>query len=106
MFWFYSDMNNAPANLNSIRQPAPSVQNTSAAQQERKFNIPNVGIVEPPSISKTPLADTVAIKKQENPRMAYKLTSTANKGFKLQGFFSLAIAGCSIGALFSLLKKI
>ena len=98
-------MNNAPANLNSIRQPAPSVQNTPAAQQERKFNVPNVGVVQPPSISKTPLADTVAIKKQENPRMAYKLTTNANKGFKLQGLSSLAIVGCSIGALFGLLKK-
>ena len=99
-------MNNAPANLNSIRQPAPSVQNTAAAQTERKFNIPKVGIVTPPSISKTPLSDTVTIKKQENPRMAYKLTSNAKKGFKLQGFFSLAIVGCSIGALLKLLKKI
>lgn len=99
-------MNNAQANLNSIRQPAPSVQNTSTAQIERKFNLPNVGVVMPPSISKTPLADTVAIKKQENPRMAYKLTTKANKGFKLQGFFSLAIAGCSIGALLKLLKRI
>ena len=98
-------MNNAPANLNSIRQPAPSVQNATGAQKERKFNTPNVGVVTPPSISKTPLADTVAIKKQENPRMAYRLTSNANKGFNLQGFFSLAIAGCSIGALLKLLKK-
>ena len=98
-------MNTAPMNSTSIRQPAPSVENT-AAPKERKFNFPQVGVVMPPSISKTPLADTVTIKKQENPRMAYKLTSNANKGFKLQGLFSLAIAGCSIGALLQLLKKI
>lgn len=99
-------MNTAPLNFTSIRQPAPSVQNASVAPGERKFNIPHVGVVMPPSISKTPLADTVATKKQENPRMAYKLTTNANKGFKLQGFFSLAIAGCSIGALLKLLKII
>lgn len=105
MFWFYCCMNDASLNLNSIRQPAPSVQDVKASPVERKFNFPNVGVVMPPSISKTPLSDTVVIKKQENPRMAYKLTTNANKGFKLQNLFSLAIAGCSIGALFELLKK-
>ena len=98
-------MSIAPSNLNSVRQPAPSVENTTGAPKKRKFNAPNVGVVDVPNISKTPLADEVALKKQENPRMAYKLTTNANKGFKLQGIFSLAIAGCSIGALLSLLKK-
>ena len=95
-------MNNSPLNLNSIRQPAPSVSNT---KKERVYNAPNVGALAVPSISTTPLADTMAIKKQENPRTAYKLTPKSNKGFKLQNVFSIAIAGCSIGALLELLKK-
>ena len=100
-------MNNSPLNLNSIRQPAPdvtsSVQTTTA---ERKFNVPNVGVVSVPSISKTPILDTLEIKKQENPRTAYKLTSKSNKGFNLQTNLSLAIVGCSIGALLKELKKV
>ncbi|MBQ4647016.1 MAG: hypothetical protein IJB79_06680 [Candidatus Gastranaerophilales bacterium] len=98
-------MNNAPANLNSIRQPAPSVQSANGAPVERKYNTPNVGILEVPVISRTPLLDTMTIKRQENPRTIYKFTTNANKGFKLQNFFSLAIVGCSIGALLKLLKK-
>ena len=58
-------MNNSSTNLNSIRQPAPSVQ--APQNVERKFNKPNVGIVNPPTISRTPLDDTIAIKKKENP---------------------------------------
>ena len=97
-------MNNSPLNLNSIRQPAPSVQ-SSASQVERIINVPKVGVVCPPTISRTPMKDTIAIKKKENPRMAYKLTQKSNKGFKLQNVFSLVIASCSIGALLDLLKK-
>ena len=96
-------MNNAPLNIDSIRQPKPSVGNTPS--KERVYNAPNVGIVSPPTISKTPLGDTLAIKKQENPRMMYKLTPKSNKGFKFHNLFSLGIIGCSIGALLSLLKK-
>lgn len=92
-------------NLNSIRQPAPSIQSVANEQKERTFNAPNVGVVDVPSISKTPLSDTLFIKKQENPRMKYLLSPKSKKGFKLQNIFSLAIAGCSIGALLKLLKK-
>ena len=97
-------MNNSPMNLNSIRQPAPSVGGDDA-QLERKFKLPNVGVVGVPTISKTPLGDVLALKKQENPKMAYKITPKSNKGFKLQTFFSLSIVGCSIGALLKLIKK-
>ncbi|MBE7707340.1 MAG: hypothetical protein E7Z88_01405 [Cyanobacteria bacterium SIG27] len=97
-------MNNSPLNLNSIRQPAPSVGG-SEVQQERKFNLPNVGVVSVPNISKTPLSDVLALKKQQNPKMAYKLTPKSKKGFNLQAFFSLSIVGCSIGALLKLIKK-
>ena len=97
-------MNNATLNKNSIRQPAPSVANPNNSTQ-RKFNLPNVGIVSVPSISKTPLGDTLAIKKQENPRMAYKLTPKSNKGLNFQNVISLLIAGCSIVALFSFKGK-
>ena len=92
-------------NFFSIRQPAPEVKSDKSASTERTYNMPNVGVVDVPTISKTPLADTLFLKKQENPRMAYLLTPKPKKGFKLQNIFSLAIAGCSIGALLKLLKK-
>lgn len=104
MFWFYSAMNNATLNLNSIRQPAPSVA-TSNDTTQRKFNLPTVGVVNVPSISKTPLGDTLALKKQENPRTAYKLTPKSNKGLNFQNVTSLLIAGCSIVALFTMKGK-
>ena len=96
-------MNNASLNIDSIRQPKPSVG--SVSKKERVYNAPNVGVVSPPVISKTPLNDTLTIKRQENPRMKYMLTPKSNKGFKFHILFSLGIIGCSIGALLKLLKK-
>ena len=98
-------MNNSPMNLDSIRQPKPSVGVSDVTKKERVYNAPNVGIVNPPTITKTPLEDTLVIKKQENPKMRYLLTPKSNKGFKFHNIFSLGIIGCSIGALLSLLKK-
>ena len=97
-------MNNATLNKSSIRQPAPNVANTNDTTQ-RKFNFPNVGVVNVPSISKTPLGDTIAIKKQEHPKMAYKLTPERKKESNFQNVVSLLIAGCSIVALFALKGK-
>ena len=103
-------MNNAQLNLNSLRQPTPSVvngqvqqskQEVAASSPTRTFNLPKVGVVDVPRISTTPIADTLAIEKQENPRMAYKLTPKDNKGFKIQNLFSLVLVGCAIAALLS-----
>ena len=99
-------MNNANLNINSIRQPAPNVAQATSEVQQRQFNLPKVGVVSVPKISKTPLADTLALKKQENPRTAYKLTIENNKkGLNFQNAISLLIAGCSIIALFSFKGK-
>ena len=96
-------MNNAALNLNSIRQPSPNVGKEE--NQQHKVNLPKVGVVTVPTISQTPLGDTIELKRKENPKMAYKLTPKSKKGLKLQSLFSLAIAGCSIEALLELLKK-
>ena len=98
-------MNNANLNINSIRQPAPNVAQATSEVQQRQFNLPKVGVVSVPKISKTPLADTLALKKQENPRTAYKLTPKSNKGLNFQNVISLLVAGCSIVALFSFKGK-
>lgn len=101
-------MNNSPSISNSIRQPAPSVSDAKKSNEDvidRKYNAPNVGVVTLPQISKTPLADTITIKKQENPQSKYKFSLKTIKGFKIQNFCSIAIMGCSIGALLQLLRK-
>ena len=104
-------MNSADVNFNSLRQPAPSVagdlQQAEVAnkKQSKVINMPKVGVVDVPTISKTPMADTLVIKKQENPRTIYKLTPRSTKGFNLQNFFSLSIVGCAIVALLSGRKK-
>ena len=105
MFWFYWAMDNATLNTTSIRQPAPSVANPNNTPVQRKFKLPNIGIATVPSISKTPLGDTLAIKKQENPRTAYKLTLKNKKGLNFQDVTSLLIAGCSIVALLTFKGK-
>ena len=101
-------------NLDSIRQPTPNVvgENSSSIKPDnktknepKKFNLPIVGVVDVPTISKTPLVDTLVKKEQENPHIIYKLTPKSNRGFNLQNLFSLSIVGCSIGALLSLIKK-
>lgn len=96
-------MNNSPLNLNSIRQPKPDVGQKET--KERTYTAPKVGVIKPPFVSTTPLGDSLAIKKQETPRMKYKFTPKSNKGFKFHNIFSLGIFGCSIGALLKLLKK-
>lgn len=106
-------MNNFPMNLNLPSQPAPNVVgatgNASVEVAEKKpqrvFNIPKVGVVDVPVISKTPLPDTIEIKKQDNPKMAYKLAPKSNKGFNMQNASSIGIFACSILALISLLAK-
>ena len=106
-------MSNTQVNLN-LRQPTPNVvsgnvnndiETSQTSNTERKINYPEVGVVTIPNISKTPLADTLALKKQETPKMAYKLTTKKNNGFTLQNFFSLSIIGCALVALFGGLKK-
>lgn len=96
--------------FNALKQPAPNItdaKSVSVSQNapKREIKYPNVGVVDAPNISKTPISDTIALKKQENPRTIYKLTPKSNKGFRLHNILSGAIIGCSVGALFSLLKK-
>jgi len=62
-------------------------------------------VVDVPTISKTPLADTLVLKEQQNPRTIFKFTPKSNRGFDMQNTFSLAIVGCAIVALLNLLKK-
>ena len=103
-------MENLQTNLNAFKQPVPVMVNNANNQagQKKTFNFPNVGVVNPPSISSTPIADTIVLNKQENPKMAYKLTAENlqyKKGAKLQTICSIGIAICGLIALLSGKKK-
>lgn len=107
-------MDNAIANLNSIRQPNPTiggqnvvVQNQSNLVQNNptKTNVPKIGVVEVPTISTTPLADTLTLKKQQTPKIKLKYISKSNRDFNLHNICSFSVIGCAIIALLSLKKK-
>ncbi len=95
---------------NFIKQPLPSTmeensntqnstQNTEEKKEERKYNRPYVGIVGVPNISTTPMADTVEIKKQENPYTKYKYIPKPKITGNFQKFASIGTFVLGIGAL-------
>ena len=88
----------------NIKQPAPSVDNTSV--QKRKINRPNVGVVDVPNISSTPLKDTLTIKKQENPKIIPVQKPKKSSYFKFQTVLSAIVTLCGIGSIINLIKKI
>ena len=87
-------------NLNIPKQPAPEVISDNSKNKKKKiFNVPKVGVVDVPNISKTPLADTVAIKKQENPHTVYKLTSDKKPKATFDNVSTFGIIGLGFLAL-------
>ncbi len=107
--------------LSFIKQPEPNVsvsinpsglttasntQTTEAKKPKRVFNRPKVGVIDVPQISKTPLTDTLEIKKQENPHIKYKMPQSKRRGvFSLKEAASVTIFGCGIISLIKLIKK-
>ncbi len=77
-----------------------SVQNAETEKkEERKYNRPYVGVVEVPRISTTPMADTVEIKKQENPYTVYKYIPKPKITGNFQKFASIGTFVLGVGAL-------
>jgi hypothetical protein len=95
---------------NLIKQPPPSTMeansNTSNATKsdaqsvpQRKFNRPNVGVVTPANISKTPMADSIEIRKKENPQSKYKYIPK----LKIKGNFQKIVStGVFLGGMTAL----
>lgn len=85
----------------AIKQPPPSIavdKNKTATQTnaqlnstttKRKYNRPNVGVIAPMALSRTPLGDTLQKKEQENPYTVYKLNPTRKKIGNFQSLLSL-----------------
>ena len=109
LFWFYFDMQNVSTNLNAFKQPEPEIVKNQNASKNPVFKYPNVGVLQVPTISKTPVADTIALKKKENPKTAYKVdlrNKKLLKGFNWQTFSSVAIVICGILAFLTRGKKV
>ena len=90
--------------VNLLKQPAPSVENNSKLQT-RKYNRPQVGVVEAPNLSKTPVKDMVDLKKKENPYTIYKIKEKKNKYFNFYGLTSLGVAVLGVLSAVKLIKK-
>ncbi len=99
-------MENVSSNISAIKSPEPNIVTKNKEKPKRKIKRPNVGVVNPSYISKTPIEDTLTIKKQENPQTRYKLTSKKNSAINLNNFTSLVVLGCGFISGFSIFKKI
>ncbi len=99
--------------INAIKQPKPSTipkeEQKKAVKPKRQFNRPNVGVVDVPKISNTPISDTMSKNKAQNPYITYKLDKNTNKKTKrnidFNNFVSIAITALGIGSLASLIKS-
>ena len=98
--------------ISNIKQPAPSTignNQENKENQEKKYRIlpsRNIGMVDAPSISKTPLGDMISIKKEENPKAKYQNYSN-KKDLSAVNIISLTgVFVCSILSLLKLRKKI
>ncbi len=106
---------NIPA---KIKQPEPSVgaevkaeetskeETSKPKKKKREIIRPNVGVVDAPKISTTPMRDTITLKKRENPHTVYKKTPKSKKNFHFQGVMSGVIGVCGVASLISLIKSI
>ena len=102
--------------LNSIKQPAPNIvsNSTNSKPETTKETIepkriiirPNVGVVDVPTISKTPISDLLEIKKQENPRTVYRLDDNKEKPPNLYNIASIVISASALYGLLNLSKSI
>ena len=106
---------------NLVKQPAPSLSASSSKKEEveqktsesttekkPKYKITearNTGVITVPKITKTPITDTIELKRQENPRTVYKLTEKKHKLFSIHTITSLAAIGCGIAAFSTYFKK-
>lgn len=82
------------ASFNKIKSPEPNLVSSQKTDPKRKIKRPNVGVVNVPQISSTPLADTLSINKQENPHTIYKLTNKKDSFLNLNNLASIGILAC------------
>ena len=103
--------------VNKIKSPEPNlVTNKKETKPKRKIKKPNVGVVNVPKISNTPLADTLVMKKIENPHTIYKQTTSKYSFLNLHNVSTIGIFACGgimtiphikkgISFIFKIIKK-
>ena len=93
------------ANLNALKQPEPNIVSNNPSETKRETARPYVGVVDVPNISKTPIADVIELKKQEQPHTVYKLSEKPKGNLKLNTICSVGVILGSLISLISLVKK-
>ncbi|MBR2069086.1 MAG: hypothetical protein IJ877_04905 [Candidatus Gastranaerophilales bacterium] len=97
--------------LSKVKQPAPAISGAvteTTDSQGKKYKIiqgPNVGVVDVPKISKTPITDWIELKREEIPHTVYKLSE---KKYSLRGMHTtvgLGVIACGIYSLLKIFKK-
>ena len=94
--------------IQKVRQPAPSIVSSNTNGDEKKFKVvqnKNIGVIQVPKTTNTPLLDWIEFKKKENPKTVYKLTAKANGIKGLQITASIGVIFCGIASLVKLFKK-
>ena len=100
-------MENISSNSNAIKSPEPNIVSKNKQNKpKRTIKRPKTGVLATPNISNTPIADTLTIKKQENPQTRYKLTSKKYSLLNLSNILSVLIFCCGFCALSSYTKNI
>lgn len=82
-----------------------STQQIQQPIQKRTINRPNVGVVDVPKISSTPMKDELVKQAQENPREIINFKSNKKRNFNLQSALSAFITGGGITLLIGLIIK-
>ncbi len=95
--------------LQTIKQPKPSTAKSEEVltikKPKREYKRPEVGVVDVPQISKTPLSDTLVKRQEENPHIIYKIDKKDNKNLNFHNVLSLITVGLGITSFVSLIKS-
>ncbi|MBR1617354.1 hypothetical protein IJ670_04315 [bacterium] len=91
----------------NVVQPKPSILNSEETKPKQlKFiKRPEVGILTPPKISTTPVADELYLRQQENPHKVYNLTPKITKIIDIHTISLFAVVGSLIAIILGIGKK-
>ena len=97
--------------ISKIKQPEPKIANPQIVEvQDKKYKVIrnnlNIGVVDTPQTSRTPIRDWVELKRQENPYTVYKIKSKNYSMENIHTFASAGIVMCGIASLLSLIKML
>ena len=97
----------AVENFAKIKQPKPVVENNNNNNKEvkRQYNMPSVGVITPPKISASPIADALIYTQNEHPQIKYRSKFKKYKFLTPQCAMFLGIMATGILSVVKLFKK-